>query len=140
MVTLYIILAINLVIVTADLVFNIIKSNRTPAALPTASNIDDVEYSDRTLEFIREYCVQVSVLKYREFIDGHELDKITRTQLQNLVTATVKFINESIVRDHINFDRMLYTSEFVDNYIIHTVMSTSKNLLAKSVDNYNKGE
>ena len=140
MVALYVILVLNLVIVTADLVFTIIKSNKKPEKEVPVPNINDVEYSDKIIGFIREYSVQVALLKYREFIDSHEINKITRTQLQNLVTTTAKFIDESLLKEHINFDRILYTKEFVDAYMIHTVIFTQKELFDKSVENYKEGE
>ena len=93
-----------------------------------------IRYSEQLLDFIQRITIQSSVLKYKEFVDNHELDKITRAQVQNLVTDTTVETKEHINLDLIDYDELLYDRQFIEMYIIQTSITTIKKLLEKSVN------
>lgn len=136
MIAVYILLSVNLIVVAADLVYTITKHHKEPKLEPVRSVSDDlltIRYSDQLLDFIQRIAVQSSVMKYKEFVDNHEIDKITRTQVQNLVTDTTVETKERINLDIINYDDLLYDRQFLEIYIIQTSITSIKRLLEKSV-------
>ena len=107
------------------------SGNKTPD--PIYPTIGKIKYTDELLEFIRKLSIQLSVIKFKEFIDEHEIDKITKSQIQKLVTETASMVNSSFSKDPIDFDNLLVSREFLDEYIVQTSIMAIKDLLERSV-------
>ena len=97
---------------------------------------DMIEYSNKLLDYIREFTMQVTVLKFQVFRDSHDVEKLTEGIIKGFVAEVAKEVYGYITRDKIDFTRTLFTSEFFDNYIISTVVSSTKSLIDKTIDGY----
>ena len=91
------------------------------------------EYSDSVLEFIRKFCMEVSVQKFRTFMDGHKADLITKSILEGLIKEICEFITIHLNYDIIVYGYCLYTKSYIDEYIIETVVMSIKDLFDKAV-------
>jgi len=92
------------------------------------------EYSEKMLDFVKMLTSQIAVLRFRTFVDTHELDKITKANVQKLVTDVAETVHNSINIDNIDFEDMLFNKEFFEKYIIETSLITIKSLLDKAVN------
>ena len=97
---------------------------------------DMIEYSNKLLDYIREFTMQVTVLKFQVFRDSHDVEKLTEGIIKGFVAEVAKEVYGYITHDKIDFTRTLFTSEFFDNYIISTVVSSTKSLIDKTIDGY----
>lgn len=97
-------------------------------------NCESPEYSHEVLEYLRSFIVEVSAIIFRNFIDNHEIEKITKATMTKLVEDTAKTVNESISVTNIRFDDTLFTRKFYDKYIIDISMISIKELLEKAVN------
>ena len=86
------------------------------------------------LDFVKMLTSQIAVLRFRTFVDTHELDKITKANVQKLVTDVAETVHNSINIDNIDFEDMLFNKEFFEKYIIETSLITIKSLLDKAVN------
>ncbi len=93
----------------------------------------NIKYSQDVMSFIKEFTIQVSVLRYREFFDNHRMDKVTKAQIQTLVSETAMEVNRSLRLKMIDYNITLYTKEFVEHFIVQTTMVALKDLLEKSI-------
>lgn len=93
----------------------------------------NIKYSQDVMSFVKEFTIQVSVLRYREFFDNHRMDKVTKAQIQTLVSETAMEVNRSLSLKMINYNITLYTKEFVERFIVQTTMVALKDLLEKSI-------
>lgn len=96
-----------------------------------------VKYSDEILKYFRVFTTQISMIKFQEFLDSHDVKKITESNVKNLINDICKTVNESINRRKIVFDDALFTEGFLNQYIIQITITTVKDLVAKSVDAQN---
>jgi len=92
------------------------------------------EYSEKLLEFVKMLTSQISILQFRTFIDGHDMDKVTRAQIQELAKSIAVTVNKSINIDNIDFDSALFTKEFYEGYIIENALINVKTLLQKAIN------
>lgn len=99
-----------------------------------SKNILAVRYSEQILDFIRTISVQSAVMKYQEFADGHDIDKITRAQVQNLVIDISVETKNHVNLDVIDYNELLYDRQFIEGYIIQNSISTVKRMLEKSIN------
>ena len=124
-------IAFNVYVITSLHKDRVLSSKKEP---PISSYINRIEYTEKMMEFIRQFTIQISVIRYRQFLDEHELDKITKSQIQKLVTETATAVNESFSQEPIKYDELLLTKDFVNTYIIQTSILAIKDLLEKSVN------
>lgn len=110
-----------------------LKEKDTPIITEEYITSKNVKYSKDVMSFVKEFTVQVCVLKYRNFFDNHSIDKVTKGQLQSLVSDTAREVNNSLRLKSIDYEKTLFTKEFVDSFIIETTMVALKDLLDKSV-------
>jgi hypothetical protein len=125
---------VNSIIVLTKLKIEEDKRNKLYAQLQEENNKSIADYSEKLLEFIRMLTTQISVLKFRTFVDNHEMDKITKANIQKLVAEVAESVNTSINSTNIDFDDILFTKEFYENYIVETSLITIKNLLNKTIN------
>lgn len=92
-----------------------------------------ITYTKQTLDFLKELCQQTTLLKFRDFIDTHEIDKTTRSNYASLVDVSATTVHQSLQQDKIDPEQLLVSSEYLDNYIIELCSLTVRDLLSKTV-------
>lgn len=125
---------VNSIIILTKLKIEESKRNQMYLQLQEENTKNIADYSEKLLEFIKMLTSQIAILKFRTFVDNHEIDKITKANIQNLVADVAETVNVSINADHIDFDDVLFTKEFYENYIIDTSLITIKGLLNKTIN------
>lgn len=94
------------------------------------------KYSEDILKYVRTFTTQITILKFREFIDTHDIEKVNEANIKGLVEDVARNVHDSIKEDRILFDELLFTKLFYESYIIDITVSTIKDLLNKSVEEY----
>ena len=95
--------------------------------------IISTESAEKLLNFIRMISSQIAMIQFRNFIDSHDISKVTKANIRDLVEDTATNIKNSLNIDDIDFADMLITEEFLDEYIINVASITIKDLLNKSL-------
>ena len=94
---------------------------------------DKVDYSKALLDYIRDIVSQVSVLKFRSFMDEHKLELTNRTHYSRLVGEISKTIHDSINQENLDYSNLVFTEQYLDNYIIQSSMMFTKDLLERAI-------
>ena len=108
------------------------KMNQMYVQLQNENSKRTTEYSDKMLEFVKMFIGQIAVLKFRTFVDSHNLGKITKANIQKLVAEVADTVHKSINIDKIDFEDTLFTKDFYEKYIIETSVIMIKELLDKT--------
>lgn len=95
-----------------------------------------VDYSREIIEFIRYLSMQISVLRYREFADGIQLEKVNRNQIQELVKNIAVEVNNAINRDTFSLSETILTESFYVDYMISTISNSVKKLMEDGIEAY----
>lgn len=83
------------------------------------------------MEFGQKFTAQSTVIKFKEFVDGHDWEKMTEGQIKKLIFDISTNINISIDYDHIDFNRTIFTKEYFYQIIVNTVSATVKSLMER---------
>ncbi len=62
------------------------------------------QYAKELLEFVRTVVAQIGAIRYQEFLDTKNLEKINREIVKTLIQDICKEVNESIQWDNITID------------------------------------
>ena len=90
-----------------------------------------IEYSRNLMKYLREFIGQITVIKFKTFIDSHNMDKITEINIKKLIDDIATTTNNSINRSNILFDNTIITKEFYESYIVETAIILVKEMLEK---------
>lgn len=93
-----------------------------------------LQYTEKLLEYIRMVATQIAVLKFRTFQDGHEMDKVTRMNIKNLVSDVATETRDSINFNNIDIENTLVTSEFLTKYLVEVSVIAVKEMLNKAIE------
>ena len=128
------IICIHIVKIHKQTKINILEEKENMSkAISKEFSYQSPEYSDKVLEFSRKFAAQTSVLKFNAFINNHDSEKVTRSQIKNLISDTATNINISMIYDNIDFSRTLFSKDFLVKFIINTTIISIKELLDKQL-------
>lgn len=117
------------------------KNNTIEILKLNESNKDRViEYSNKLLDFTKMMVSQISILKFKTFIDNSKIDKITKSQVEKIVTDVASSVKDALNMNNITIEDTLYTEEFFNQYIIDTSIYTVKQLMNKLLSEYDEKE
>lgn len=109
-----------------------IKQNK--ANTNEMSAAEKIKYTTDMIDFIKVLCQQTSLLRFRDFIDNHEISKTTRSNYATIVDETARSIHNSLMRTNIKYDDLLVSQEYVNSYIIEVTSITIRDLLEKTIE------
>ena len=109
-----------------------IKQNKVNTDEMSAA--EKIKYTTDMIDFIKVLCQQTSLLRFRDFIDNHEISKTTRSNYAAIVDVTARFIHDSLMRTNIKYDDLLVSQEYVNTYIIEVTSITIRDLLEKTIE------
>ena len=110
------------------------KFSELYSRLKNENNRIETEYSEKMLEFAKMLTTQVSILKFKEFIDSHDISKVNRIHIKELASTVAEYVHASINISNIDFNETLFTKEFYEKYIIDTSFNTIKSLLDRVIN------
>lgn len=117
------------------------KNNTIEILKLNESNKDRViEYSNKLLDFTKMMVSQISILKFKTFIDNSKIDKITKSQVEKIVTDVASSVKDALNMNNITIEDTIYTEEFFNQYIIDTSIYTVKQLMNKVLSEYDEKE
>lgn len=96
-----------------------------------------IDYSKQMLEFIKMMVGQVSVIKFRTYIDNNKLDKTAKPNIEKIVEDVANTVNDAINVNNISLKDTIYTKEFFEQYIVETSILMIKQMLEKTIDEEN---
>lgn len=88
-----------------------------------------LDYSEHLLEYTKNITHSITVMKYQQFTESHNMQNTTETQIKNLISTISTEVFNSINMDNIKFDKILFNKEFYQNYIIMQTMYLISELL-----------
>lgn len=110
-----------------------IKSKEIEAASNTEKSIKEqselYRLTNEMQDCILHIVSNVVILKWREYEDSHNMSRITRAQVSELVKECAKTIKDVIDIETIDFDTILCTSEYIDFLIVNSVIFNIKKML-----------
>lgn len=109
-----------------------IKQNKVNTDEMSAA--EKIKYTTDMIDFIKVLCQQTSLLRFRDFIDNHEISKTTRSNYAAIVDETARSIHNSLMRTNIKYDDLLVSQEYVNTYIIEVTSITIRDLLEKTIE------
>ena len=109
-----------------------IKQNK--ANTDEMSAAEKIKYTTDMIDFIKVLCQQTSLLRFRDFIDNHEISKTTRSNYAAIVDETARSIHNSLMRTNIRYDDLLVSQEYINTYIIEVTSITIRDLLEKTIE------
>lgn len=109
-----------------------IKQNKVNTDEMSAA--EKIKYTTDMIDFIKVLCQQTSLLRFRDFIDNHEISKTTRSNYAAIVDETARSIHNSLMRTNIKYDDLLVSQEYINTYIIEVTSITIRDLLEKTIE------
>lgn len=109
-----------------------IKQNKVNSDEMSAA--EKIKYTTDMIDFIKVLCQQTSLLRFRDFIDNHEISKTTRSNYATIVDVTARSIHNSLMRTNIRYDDLLVSQEYINTYIIEVTSITIRDLLEKTIE------
>lgn len=110
------------------------KHDKVPVEDTGTSNMKYMLYeTDKFLNFLKDICTQVSLLKFYVFINGKDLSKITEAQIKALIEDCSHTIMNNIQESNIDISKLLITKEYYEFYIINLVIYNINKLLEESL-------
>ena len=109
-----------------------IKKNKVNTDEMSAA--EKIKYTTDMIDFIKVLCQQTSLLRFRDFIDNHEISKTTRSNYAAIVDETARSIHNSLIGTNIKYDDLLVSQEYVNTYIIEVTSITIRDLLEKTIE------
>lgn len=125
---------VHSLIVLAKLKIQESKMNQMYKQLQSENTKEATNYSEKVLEYTKMFIGQITVLKFKAYVDNHEIDKVTKANIQNLASDVATTVHKSINLDNIQFDDTLFTKEFYEQYIIDSSLMHVKRLLEKTIN------
>ena len=109
-----------------------IKQNKVNTDEMSAA--EKIKYTTDMIDFIKVLCQQTSLLRFRDFIDNHEISKTTRSNYAAIVDETARSVHNSLMRTNIEYDDLLVSQEYINAYIIEVTSITIRDLLEKTIE------
>lgn len=88
-----------------------------------------IVYSKDLLSFTKEFISEIVLLKYTEFEDARDMDKITEINIKNLIQEIASIARKSLDVEKIQFDYLIFTKEYYEQYIVYVTIQLVKKLL-----------
>lgn len=97
------------------------------------SRMLSINYSERVLSFTHILIDQVATMKYKEFMSRNDISKTTRTHLKPLIGDVINTVYDGLHQQGIQFDDLLFTQEYYNQYIIDVSATVIRDMFEKTV-------
>lgn len=95
-----------------------------------------IDYSKSVMEYIHAVVTEQAIIEFRNFLDSHVLNKVTRLQVAHVVDDLANKVKDHIQLENIQFNDTIMSEEFFMQYIISISVDSVKQLLDKSIQVY----
>lgn len=95
-------------------------------------DVSIIEYSNSMLDFIRQFAVDYSVLKYEEYQNNTYMDKVNKANLENVIGEIAHAVKDALYEKNINYDKLLFTDDLINMLICDVCIHTVRELFERS--------
>lgn len=95
-----------------------------------------IDYSKSVMEYIHAVVTEQAIIEFRNFLDSHVLNKVTRLQVAHVVDDLANKVKDHIQLENIQFNDTIMSEEFFMQYIISISVDSVKQLLDKAIQVY----
>lgn len=88
-----------------------------------------IKYSKDLLDYTTEIINQESVRQFNQFIEGIDIKKLTESQVKKLIAEISNAVHDGLRLDVINFEKLIYSKEYYESFIISHSMYIVNQLL-----------
>ena len=93
------------------------------------NSIKQIKYCKQLLRFINLQIVDVSKREFDQFIANRDVDKISKADMTDLIRKSTEEVKNGNLFDHINFDDMIISKDYIETMIIENTIYTINRLL-----------
>jgi hypothetical protein len=114
-----------------------IKIKRKDDKLVYELEEEKLHYSTQLLDYTKKFIADYVVLRFSSFKDAHDLAKLTEQQTKNLINDIANDIHKYLdVITDTNSDKITFSEEYYDVFIVNTIIIMVKDLTNKAIDAY----
>lgn len=95
---------------------------------------EKVKYSNELIIYIQKITREIALMKFNEFKDSHNLEKINITNMKDVVEMVAKEINESFDKQYPDFEYLLFKEKFFNKYITYYTIYVCKKLIEEEIE------
>lgn len=90
-----------------------------------------VEYTNTVLEQVKKFVATNVICKFKTFVSGHDMSKITKANIEKLIEEVATTSNNSLNMDNIKFEDMIINKEYFEKYIVECSVQLVRDILEK---------
>lgn len=105
-----------------------LQINKKNTILDIKIEKEKLNYSKNLLEYLKSFIANVTIIKFREFVDNHDITKSTSQQYKNLIREIAETVKSSINVE----SKTILNDDAVDKFIVDNVIMYIKDLLNKT--------
>ena len=105
-----------------------LQVNKKNTILDIKIEKEKLNYSKNLLEYLKSFIANVTIIKFREFVDNHDITKSTSQQYKNLIREIAETVKSSINVE----SKTILNDDAVDKFIVDNVIMYIKDLLNKT--------
>lgn len=91
---------------------------------------DKFSYTNEFIQFIKNYTAQIAVIKFRTFIDTHDIEKSTNQQYQKVIKEIAGEVKVSL--KYLDIGLIILTETAIDKLIVDYSIMYIKDLINKN--------
>lgn len=99
-----------------------------------SSPIDIIQHSKDVMDLIRSIAVVKCKIAFDKFRDTHDMSKLTRKNVESLISDTAHEINSDINESKLDLDDTIFNRSFYTSYVIDLTMYLIKHSLEQSIE------
>lgn len=88
-----------------------------------------ISYSKEVLDLVRKIVGENVLIRFREFVDGRNMGKVTEANIKNLIRHIAEDSRRSLNLSKIIWDNTIFDQEYIDGYIVDVTVMMVKDLL-----------
>ena len=98
--------------------------------------MESISYSEKIIEFTKNMISEISMLRFKEFVDHLDTSKVAKSHYENMASEVAKEVYNKININNILFQYTLFTKEYFEELIINYSIEINKALI---LNYYNNG-
>jgi len=97
--------------------------------------MESIQYSEKILEFTKNIIKEISIIRFKEFVDHIDTSKVAKSHYENMASEVAKEVYTKINMNNILFQYTLFTKEYFEELIIDYSIEINKSLVLNYYNN-----
>jgi len=113
------------------------RRSRTPPVtlINNRDKMESIQYSEKILEFTKNIIKEISIIRFKEFVDHIDTSKVAKSHYENMASEVAKEVYTKINMNNILFQYTLFTKEYFEELIIDYSIEINKSLVLNYYNN-----